>query len=151
MCFAEFVLLLLLSLLNAEVAGGMERLQQLSADVRSQAESRRDTLHTMIDLAGKVSACRTSLTSGLSSAKHVFGRLEPETGDCVSLEQRRTALQVSPFHRVPLGRLGSQVVSMLDSGSVRPGFKSQSRRCRVTVLGKLFTPIVPVFTKQQNW
>ena len=22
---------------------------------------------------------------------------------------------------------------------------------RVTVLGKLFTPIVPVFTKQQNW
>ena len=32
-----------------------------------------------------------------------------------------------------------------------PGFKSQSRRCRVTVLGKLFTPIVPVFTKQQNW
>jgi len=26
-----------------------------------------------------------------------------------------------------------------------------SRRCRVTVLGKLFTPIVPLFTKQQNW
>ena len=24
-------------------------------------------------------------------------------------------------------------------------------RCRVTVLGKLFTPIVLVFTKQQNW
>ena len=23
--------------------------------------------------------------------------------------------------------------------------------CRVTVLGKLFTPIVPLFTKQQNW
>jgi len=32
-----------------------------------------------------------------------------------------------------------------------PGFKSQSRRCRVTVLGKLFTPIVPLFTKQLNW
>ena len=32
-----------------------------------------------------------------------------------------------------------------------PGFKSQSRRCRVTVLGKLFTPIVPLFTKQHNW
>jgi len=31
------------------------------------------------------------------------------------------------------------------------GFKSQSRRCRVTVLGKLFTPTVPLFTKQQNW
>jgi len=29
-----------------------------------------------------------------------------------------------------------------------PGFKSQSLHCRVTVLGKLFTPIVPLFTKQ---
>jgi len=42
--------------------------------------------------------------------------------------------------------LGSRVVSMLDSGTERPGFKSQLRRCRVTVLGKLFTPIVPLFT-----
>jgi len=40
---------------------------------------------------------------------------------------------------------------VLDSGAEGPGFKSQSRRCRVTVLGKLFTPSVPVFTKQQNW
>jgi len=47
--------------------------------------------------------------------------------------------------------LGSRVVSVLDSGAEWPGFKSQSRRCRVTVLGKLFTPIVPLFTKQQNW
>ena len=43
------------------------------------------------------------------------------------------------------------VVSALDSGAEEPGFKSQSRHCRVTVLGKLFTPIVPPFTKQQNW
>jgi len=49
------------------------------------------------------------------------------------------------------GWLGSRVVSVLDSGAVRPGFKSQPRRCRVTVLGKLFTPIVPLSTKQQNW
>jgi len=47
--------------------------------------------------------------------------------------------------------LGSRVVSVLDSGAEGPWFKSQSRRCRVTVLGKLFTPIVPLFTKQQNW
>jgi len=47
--------------------------------------------------------------------------------------------------------LGSRVVSVLDSGAVGSGFKSQSRRCRVTVLGKLFIPIVPLFTKQQNW
>ena len=39
--------------------------------------------------------------------------------------------------------LGSRVVSVLDSGAEGPGFKSQPRRCRVTVLGKLFTPIVP--------
>ena len=49
------------------------------------------------------------------------------------------------------GWLGSRVVSVLDSGAEGPGFKSQSRRCPVTVLGKLFTPIVPLFTKQQNW
>ena len=49
------------------------------------------------------------------------------------------------------GWLGSRVVSVLDSGAEGPGFKSQSRRCRVTVFGKLFTPIVPLFTKQQNW
>jgi len=47
--------------------------------------------------------------------------------------------------------LGSRVVSVLDSGAEGPGFKSQLRRCRVTVLGKLLTPIVPLFAKQQNW
>jgi len=49
------------------------------------------------------------------------------------------------------GWLGSRVVSVLDSGAEGLGFKSQSRRSRVTVLGKLFTPTVPLFTKQQNW
>jgi len=47
--------------------------------------------------------------------------------------------------------LGSRVVSVLDSGAVGPGFKSQPRCRRVTVLGKLFTPIAPLFTKQQKW
>jgi len=50
---------------------------------------------------------------------------------------------------VLLCRLGSRVVSVLDSEE--HGFKSQSRRCRVTVLGKLFAPTVLLFTKQQNW
>jgi len=49
------------------------------------------------------------------------------------------------------GWLGSRVVSVLDSGAEGPGFKLQSRRCQVVVLGKLFTPIVLLFTKQQNW
>jgi len=44
------------------------------------------------------------------------------------------------------GWLGSRVVSVPDSGAEGPGFKSQPRRCRVTVLGKLFAPIVPLFT-----
>ena len=60
---------------------------------------------------------------------------------------------VSPYSRLlytPAGWLGSRVVSVLDSGAEGPGFKSQPRRCRVTVLGKLFTPIVPLFTKQRN-
>ena len=47
--------------------------------------------------------------------------------------------------------LGSRVFSVLDLGTEGPGLKSQSRRCRVTVLGKLLTPIVPLFAKQQNW
>jgi len=47
--------------------------------------------------------------------------------------------------------LGSRVVSVLDSGAEGPGFKSQPRRCWATVLGKLFTQIVPLFTKQRKW
>jgi len=39
------------------------------------------------------------------------------------------------------------VVSVPDSGSEEHGFESQSRRCRVAVLGKLFTPIVPRSTQ----
>ena len=31
------------------------------------------------------------------------------------------------------------------------GFKSQPQRCRVTVFGKLFKAIVPLFTKEQTW
>ena len=38
--------------------------------------------------------------------------------------------------------LGRRVVSVLDSGAVGPGFKLQLRDCRVTVLDKLFTPVV---------
>ena len=60
------------------------------------------------------------------------------------------------------GWLGSRVVSVLDSGAEWPGFKSQPRRGRgqvapggaqthTHVLGKLFTPTVPLFTKQRNW
>jgi len=62
---------------------------------------------------------------------------------------RLTELKI--VHNYNIGWHGSRVVSVLDSGAEGPGFRSQPRRCRVTVLGKLFTPIVPLFTKQRNW
>jgi len=80
----------------------VERMQQLADEVRAQAESRRDTLQTMIDLTAKISACRTSLLSGLNDAKHVFGQLEPVTGDSISWDEHRDALQVSSLHCLAL-------------------------------------------------
>jgi len=41
------------------------------------------------------------------------------------------------------GWLGSRVVSVLDAGAVQIAAAMLS--------GKLFTPIVPLFTKQRNW
>jgi len=55
------------------------------------------------------------------------------------------------FSTVYPGWPGSRVVSVLDLGTEGPGFKSQPLHCWVTVLGKLFTPIMPLFTKQRNW
>jgi len=56
---------------------------------------------------------------------------------------------------IPRFKRGGSVAEWLacwtHAGAEGPEFKSQPRRCRVTVLGKLFTPIVPLFTKQQNW
>ena len=47
---------------------------------------------------------------------------------------------------------GGSVAEWLACWTQAQKFKSQSRRCRLTVLGdKLLTPIVPLFTKQQNW
>ena len=55
------------------------------------------------------------------------------------------------FDTIVTTGISSRVVSVLDSGTEGPGFKSQPRRCRVTVLGKLFTHIMLLFTKQRNW
>jgi len=66
---------------------------------------------------------------------------------CVSKRDQTADVHLSRLSTV---WLGSQVVSVLDSGAEGPGFKSQPRRCPVTVLGKLFTPVVPLFTKQQK-
>jgi len=76
----------------------------------------------------------------------------PPGVECLTVD--RECVSSSPSFLVLVlvsGWLGSRVVSVLDSGAEGPGFKSQSRRCWVTVLGKLFTLTVPLFTKQQNW
>ena len=69
---------------------------------------------------------------------------------CIEIAQLSAQVNIC-MHYCYMGWLSSRVVSVQDSGAERPEFKSQSRCCRVTVLGKLFTPIVPLFTKQQNW
>ena len=66
------------------------------------------------------------------------------------IDLQRARADALRIKTVEYGWLGSRVVSVLYSGAEGPGFKSQPRRCRVTVLGKLFTPIVPLFTKQRN-
>ena len=49
--------------------------------------------------------------------------------------------------------LAATVVSWIGGDFVdrKEAAKNIFRHCRVTVLGKLFTPIVPLFTKQRNW
>ena len=65
----------------------------------------------------------------------------------------QVVLEKSPLNGcgIKLRWLGNRVLRVLDSDAEGHGFKTQPRRCRVTVLGKLFTSIVPLFTKQQNW
>ena len=46
---------------------------------------------------------------------------------------------IDPIQVQLFGWLGSRVVSVLDSGAEGPGFKSQPRRYRVTILRKLFS------------
>jgi len=60
-----------------------------------------------------------------------------------------SATEVEFLDRISdVGWLDSQVVSVLDSGAEGPGFKLQPQCCGVTVLGKPFALIVPLFTKQ---
>ena len=99
-----------------------------------------------------------SLAARCTAAQHATGKC----GQCHVVSICRK-LNTDSFHRFfyyistvyvfifVFGWLSSRVVSVLDLGPEGPVLKSQSRRCRVTVLGKLFTPIVPLFVKQQNW
>ena len=59
---------------------------------------------------------------------------------CDRQTERQTQGQLVPRQRRP-GKRVMAVVSVQDSGAVGPGFRWQPRRCQVTVLGKLFTPV----------
>ena len=48
-----------------------------------------------------------------------------------------------PVNNIKYIKCGDSVAEWLACCAVGPGFKSQPRRCRVTVLGKRFIPIVP--------
>ena len=86
------------------------------------------------------------------SHAHIVGLQATTLGDRVFCCCHRTA-RMEQFIPATIrhGWLGSRVVSVLDSDAGAYRFKSQSRRCRLTVLGKLFTPIASLFTKQPNW
>jgi len=60
-------------------------------------------------------------------------------------------LRISVIYVSVLGDSEAEWLACWTPAQYRPVFKSQSLRCRVTVLGKLFTPIMPLFTKQRNW
>ena len=87
-------------------------------------------------------------TNHISGHSNAIGRVRSSV--CQRLKSRVSVSNGEAGGSVA-GWLGSRVVSFLDSGAEGPGFKSQPRRCRVTVLGKLFAPIVPLFTKHRNW
>ena len=100
----------------------------------SDQRERRDAAHEL-DVMLRLRHCRRLV--------QLYDVFETDTSTCLVLEMYARPTE--------LGWLGSRVVSELDSGAEGPGFKSQPRRCRVTILGKLFTPIVPLFTDQRNW
>ena len=78
----------------------------------------------------------------------VIGLLSPFLAPYSSFYAQLKLTEYFPVSK--LGWLGSRVVSVLDWGTGGPGFKSQPRLCRVTVLGKLLTPIVPLFTSPSS-
>jgi len=90
-----------------------------------------------LDFWWKEHLCRFSITSKLQY-KPVFRFSQPTWHTISKYNQNQPT-----WH----GWLRSRVVSMLDSGAEGPRFKSQLWRCRVTVLGKLFTPILPLFNQ----
>jgi len=119
-------------------------------------------------LLGYIIFTRVTLCAMTACAGLCYGHVSVCLSVCLSvrhkpimlslLQRNGKMIQLDIWHirlHPPQGQTGGSVAEwlacVLDSGAEQPGFKSQPRRCRVTVLGKLFTPILPLFTKQQNW
>ena len=64
---------------------------------------------------------------------------------------QRTFLSRCKRFYIVNGWLGSRVVSVMDSGAEARVQIAVATLSGITVLGKLYTPVVPLFTKQQNW
>jgi len=141
-------------------------------DTNSRLADRVDQIRVLKDLLERTAAALEREIGSLNDAKqNLEYALDQRVGlathvtvdNLVSREGRRDGDIVEDVVDVELHKvaycgggvapwLGSRVVSVLDSGTEGPGVQiPQSRRCRVTVLGKLFTPIVLLFANQQNW
>jgi len=100
----------------------------------------------------------TTISSRRASGGMMRRRETTEANEALLEASTATSTQHCMWHRLTRVRFAvrlhkaapcvftmvSRVVSVLDSGAEGPGFKSQPRRCRVTDLSKLFTPIVPL-------
>jgi len=106
----------------------------LRARARPQQQTRQPPVLLSIDETNRERHKRTdgrTLDRFMTLARYYADHLVSDMCKEETNAMRRT------FHSLLFvkGWLGSRVVSVLDSGAEGPGFKSQSRRCRVTVLG----------------
>jgi len=94
---------------------------------------------------GQMSGHRAAAAAVPAAAVGVAARQRPRGlrsgGHGLSTPLSKTA-------RAQLGWLGSRLVR---SGAEVSSSNRSRGSCRVTVFGKLFTPIVPLSTKQRNW
>jgi len=70
---------------------------------------------------------------------------------CTTVHSTDYKLQIACVAYFEGGSVAEWLACWTHAGAEGPGFRSQPRRCRLTILGKLFTPIVPLFIEQRNW
>ena len=111
-----------------------------------QLVTRKHAVYSVVNRHESEHLPTTSIT-GISTMSSAHAKRPTPAGQ----EQTLFTLAERSTIRTTLTDEGGSVAEWLACWTQAQKGKSQSRRCRVTVLGKLFTPIVPLFTKQQNW